>query len=52
MLSAAGGVLPPPRPAHAALSPPLPSPRPPQVVAMLNGQQMGGKRRSAYYYDL
>ena len=23
-----------------------------QVVAMLNGQQMGGKRRSAYYYDL
>lgn len=24
----------------------------PQVVAMLNGQQMGGKRRSAYFYDL
>ena len=23
-----------------------------QVVAMLNGQQMGGKRRSAYFYDL
>ncbi|PSC70758.1 Pre-rRNA-processing esf2 [Micractinium conductrix] len=23
-----------------------------EVVAMLNGQQMGGKRRSAYYYDL
>ncbi|KAI7836026.1 hypothetical protein COHA_010110 [Chlorella ohadii] len=23
-----------------------------EVVAMLNGQQMGGKRRSAYFYDL
>lgn len=23
-----------------------------QVAAMLNGQQMGGKRRSAYFYDL
>ena len=23
-----------------------------QVVALLNGQQMGGKRRSAYFYDL
>ena len=23
-----------------------------QTVAMLNGQQMGGKRRSAYHYDL
>ncbi|KAL4420731.1 hypothetical protein ABPG75_010387 [Micractinium tetrahymenae] len=23
-----------------------------EVVAMLDGQQMGGKRRSAYYYDL
>ncbi|EFN50823.1 hypothetical protein CHLNCDRAFT_11893, partial [Chlorella variabilis] len=23
-----------------------------EVAAMLNGQQMGGKRRSAYYYDL
>lgn len=23
-----------------------------QVAAMLNGQQMGGKRRSAYHYDL
>ena len=23
-----------------------------QVARMLNGQQMGGKRRSAYHYDL
>ena len=23
-----------------------------QVVKMLNGQPMGGKRRSAYFYDL
>ena len=25
---------------------------PPQTVAMLNGHPMGGKRRSAYHYDL
>jgi hypothetical protein len=31
---------------------PLPTAQTWQVAAMLNGQQMGGKRRSAYFYDL
>lgn len=48
------GASPTTQPSLLSMSP-LPRPpsiQSPQVVAMLNGQQMGGKRRSAYYYDL